>query len=199
MNTNNIKSYAPKARVAFISAVTERAQRLGITEQAIESANVVGDLMQIAGHSFAASQTQGRNDLIRQVQQRGFAVMVEQVAYTWFNRFCAIRYMELHGYLDHSLRVLSHPEKIGSFEILDHAQDVAADLGLDRDRIVELKLAGNKDEELYRYLLLGQCHKLHKAMPFLFEPIDGATELLMPDNLTRTDSLIRDLVNDIPE
>ena len=84
-------------------------------------------------------------------------------------------------------------------EILDHAQDVADQLGLDRNHIVELKLAGNKDEELYRHLLLGQCHKLHEAMPFLFEALDDETELLLPDNLTRTDSILRGLVDSIPE
>ena len=66
-------------------------------------------------------------------------------------------------------------------------------------QIVELKLAGNKDEELYRYLLLGQCHQLHKAMPFLFEALDDETELMLPDNLTRTDSILRGLVDGIPE
>ncbi|EIY3357772.1 BREX-1 system adenine-specific DNA-methyltransferase PglX, partial [Escherichia coli] len=65
--------------------------------------------------------------------------------------------------------------------------------------IVELKLAGNKDEELYRELLLGQCHKLHEAMPFLFDALDDETELLLPDNLTRTDSILRGLVDGIPE
>jgi hypothetical protein len=116
---------------------------------------------------------------------------MEHIAYTWFNRFCAIRFMELHDYLDHGLRVLSHPDNENSFEILEHAQDVAEDLGLNRDQIIELKLAGNQDELLYRTLLLGQCHALHKAMPFLFEAIDDETELLLPDNLTRTDSILR--------
>jgi hypothetical protein len=80
-----------------------------------------------------------------------------------------------------------------------HAQDVAEDLGLDRTQIIELKLAGNQDETLYRELLIGQCHQLHKAMPFLFEALDDETELLLPDNLTRTDSILRGLVDDIPE
>jgi hypothetical protein len=108
--------------------------------------------------------------------------------------------MELKtDYLEHGFRVLSHPEKGNSFEILDHAQDAAEALGLDRNHIVELKLAGNKDEELYRHLLLGQCHQLHKAMPFLFEALDDETELLLPDNLIRTDSILRSLVDGIPE
>ncbi|WP_223936922.1 BREX-1 system adenine-specific DNA-methyltransferase PglX, partial [Aeromonas caviae] len=101
-------------------------------------------------------------------QKLGYAQLIEQVAYTWFNRLCAIRYMEIHDYLGHGFRVLSHPDNPKGFEIIDHAQDAADELGLDRVRIIELKLAGNKDEELYRELLLGQCHKLHEAMPFLF-------------------------------
>ena len=140
--------------------------------------------------------------LAERVQSQGFDQTMEAIAYTWFNRFAAIRYMELHGYLDHGYRVLSHPEGesngIGRPEILDDCAEI--DLpGVDRDQVVELKLAGNKDEELYRILLLGQCHALHEAMPFLFEAIDDETELLLPDNLTKTDSLIRHLVDDIPE
>lgn len=107
--------------------------------------------------------------------------------------------MEIHDYLGHGFRVLSHPDNPKGFEIIDHAQDAADELGLDRARIVELKLAGNKDEELYRELLLGQCHKLHEAMPFLFDALDDETELLLPDNLTRTDSILRGLVDGIPE
>lgn len=200
MNTANIKSYAPKARQAFIVAVTERANKFGIYADHIEQATVTGNLLQIGGHTFEASLAQGRKRLVERVQQLDFAQLMEQVAYSWFNRLCAIRFMELQeGYLGHGLRVLSHPEKSGSFEVLDHAQDAAAELGLDRDCIVELKLAGNKDEELYRELLLGQCHQLYKAMPFLFEQVDDETELLLPENLTRTDSLIHSLVEDIPE
>lgn len=132
-------------------------------------------------------------------QKLGYAQLIEQVAYTWFNRLCAIRYMEIHDYLGHGFRVLSHPDNPKGFEIIDHAQDAADELGLDRARIIELKLAGNKDEELYRELLLSQCHKLHEAMPFLFDALDDETELLLPDNLTRTDSILRGLVDGIPE
>ena len=123
---------------------------------------------------------------------------MEAMAYTWFNRFAAIRYMELHGYLEHGYRVLSHPEGQPYPEILDHAAE--ADLpGLDREKAVELKLDGGKDEELYRLLLLAQCNALHEAMPFLFERIGDETELLLPANLLHTDSLIRQMVEGIDE
>lgn len=62
-----------------------------------------------------------------------------------------------------------------------------------------MKLSGNGDEAIYRELLLAQCHALHRAMPFLFEAVDDEAELLLPDNLTRTDSILRGLVDGIPE
>ncbi|WP_262965891.1 BREX-1 system adenine-specific DNA-methyltransferase PglX [Methylobacter psychrophilus] len=204
MNTNNIKKYAPQARCEFIEAIGKRLNQFGIYADGkslrISEPTFFGSVMQIDGNAFDATLASARKRLVLRAEQLGFAALIEQVAYTWFNRLCAIRFMELKtDYLEHGFRVLSHPEKGNSFEILDHAQDAAEALGLDRDFIVELKLAGNKDEELYRYLLLGQCHQLHQAMPFLFEALDDETELLLPDNLTRTDSILRGLVDGIPE
>ena len=212
MNTNNIKKYAPKARREFMDAVAKRLNAFGITankkgELQIAEANLQGSVLQIAGNSFDGKLAEPRKRIVARSQKLGYAQLIEQVAYTWFNRLCAIRYMEIHDYLGHGFRVLSHPDNSqgagatnkGRFEIIDHAQDAADELGLDRTRIIELKLAGNKDEELYRELLLGQCHKLHEAMPFLFDALDDETELLLPDNLTRTDSILRGLVDGIPE
>jgi len=205
VNTANIKKYAPLARNAFITAVTKRANELGIYDSHIEETTEEGQVLSVEGHRVDLQLKGARNKLIARVEITGFTALMEHIAYTWFNRLCAIRFMELHGYLDHGLRVLSSGEgrvargEREMPEILTHAQDVADDLGLNRDYIIELKLAGNQDELLYRTLLLGQCHKLHQAMPFLFEAIDDETELLLPDNLTRTDSILRGLVNEIPE
>ncbi|MFS4411133.1 BREX-1 system adenine-specific DNA-methyltransferase PglX [Providencia sp. T47] len=204
MNTNNIKKYAPKARREFMDAVAKRLNTFGITankkgELQIAEANLQGSVLQIAGNSFDGKLAEPRKRIVARSQKLGYAQLIEQVAYTWFNRLCAIRYMEIHDYLGHGFRVLSHPDNPKGFEIIDHAQDAADELGLDRAHIIELKLAGNKDEELYRELLLGQCHKLHEAMPFLFDALDDETELLLPDNLTRTDSILRGLVDGIPE
>lgn len=203
MNTNNIKKYAPKARTAFIAAMTKRAALFGIRESSIPSMGIEpleqkGDLALIGDRAFPASIIRPRAALVKKVEQLGFAQTMEQAAYSWFNRLCAIRFMELKGYLDHGLRVLSHPSQPGGFQILDDCLNIELP-GLDRQRITELKLDGNQDEALYRELLLAQCHALHQAMPFLFEAIDDQTELLLPDNLTKTDSLIRELVDAIPE
>ena len=198
MNTAQLKTYAPQARKDFIAAVTARAAKFGITAEHIEPIVEQGDVALIGDKAYPRSVAENRRKIEAQIEQQGFDQVMEAMAYTWFNRFMAIRYMELHGYLDHGRRVLSHPDKQGAFEILEACTEI--DLpGVDKERVVELKLDGSKDEELYRLLLLGQCNALHQAMPFLFEAIEDDTELLLPDNLTKTDSLIRHLVDDIPE
>ncbi len=198
MNTNNIKAYAPKARTDFIAAVTKQAAKYGITESEIHPVEIKGDIALIDGRPFPAAITKPRADLVQLIRQKGFNVVIEQVAYSWFNRLCAIRYMELHDYLGHGRRVLSHPDEGAGFQILEDCLEIELS-GLDQAKVRDLKVDGSKDEELYRELLLAQCHALHQAMPFLFEPVDDATELLLPVNLTKTDSLIRELVDAIPE
>lgn len=198
MNTSHIAKYAPKARKDFIAAATKQAAKYGVTDEETLSISVKGDVALIDGRPVPASIVASRAALVDLVEQVGFVQTMEQAAYSWFNRLCAIRYMELAGYLDHGRRVLSHPEQEGSLQILDDCLDIALP-GLDKDKVRELKLDGTKDEELYRELLLAQCHALHQAMPFLFEQVDDATELLLPENLTNTDSLIRELVDAIPE
>jgi hypothetical protein len=198
MNTAPIKKYAPKARKDFIAAVTRQANKVGVTTKGIAPMDIKGDVALINDRPFPKAIARSRDALVRLVEQHGFAQTMEQAAYSWFNRLCAIRYMEIKGFLDHGRRVLSHPENPNGFQILDDCLHV--DLPeLDKQHIAALKLDGDKDEELYRELLLAQCHALHQAMPFLFEPVDDATELLLPDNLTKTDSLIRELVSAIDE
>lgn len=199
MNTANIKKYAPKARNSFIAAVAKQAARYGITAKGTEPMEQRGDIALIGEKAFSKGIAPARKALERMVEQMGFAQAMEQAAYSWFNRLCAIRYMEIHDFLDHGRRVLSNANgEAGTPQILDDCLDISLP-GLDMQQVAELKLDGNKDEELYRELLLAQCHALHEAMPFLFEAVDDATELLLPDNLTKTDSLTRELVSAIPE
>ncbi|CAM4159979.1 BREX-1 system adenine-specific DNA-methyltransferase PglX [Vreelandella rituensis] len=209
MNTKNIKRYAPQARTRFIETMTRQAARFGIApgqrgEAEIAPVETRGDVMVITPkdgqtHTFPARLSGAREALAQWVKREGFTQAIEQAAYSWFNRLCAIRYMEIHGYLEHGRRVLSGANgEAGQAQILDECLEI--DLpGLDSARVRELKLDGNQDETLYRELLLAQCHALHDAMPFLFEPLDDASELLLPNNLTKTDSLIRELVTEIPE
>ena len=198
MNRNKLKTYAPKARRDFILAVTEQAAKVGIAKDNIEPVEVTGDVAVIGGRAFPRKMAEQRRKLESRIGLFGFDQVMEGVAYTWFNRFAAIRYMEVHEYLDHGYRVLSHPAGNDAPEILEQAEHVGLH-GLDREKIIDFKLDGTKDAELYRMLLIAQCNALHEAMPFLFERIDDEIELLLPDNLLHSDSLIRQLVNEIDE
>lgn len=207
MNTNNLKKVAPRARTAFIKAITARAGEFGITAKGVRAPTISGDVLQVAGFTHPARFAPAITRLQERVANEGFTQLIEQMAYTWFNRFCAIRFMELkseEGYLEHGVRLLSHPTQPQGFEVIDRAPEVIESLmsegvSLDKPALLELMLAGNEQEALFRELLLGQCHRLHQAMPFLFEAIDDETELLLPTGLIRTDAFWRELIDGIPE
>ena len=205
MNRTKLKNYAPQARRAFIQAMTDRAAYYGLTAVKTEPVVERGDVAVIAGREHPRAVAKKRKQLEDRIQRDGFEQTMEAMAYTWFNRLVAIRFMELHGYLEHGYRVLSAaPGERGvstlrdTPEVLEHAEHVELP-GLKRETVIDLKLAGNKEAELYRLLLTSQCNALHAAMPFLFEKIDDETELLLPDNLLHSDSLIRKLVGEIDE
>jgi type II restriction/modification system DNA methylase subunit YeeA len=199
MNTSQIKAYAPKARNDFIKAVTQRAARFGIHgDNNIDPVEFKGDVAIINDQIFTKKGGELREKLVASVKQKGFEIFIRSNAYTWFNRFIAIRYMELHDFFDHGLRVLSNSTDSDIPEILEHAADV--DLpGLDKVKIMELRLAGDKDNELYKMLIIAQCNALHKVMPFLFDPVDSEAELLLPDNLLHSNSPVKKLVDEIDE
>jgi type II restriction/modification system DNA methylase subunit YeeA len=205
MNKAKLKSYAPQARRDFIAAVTARANLLGLSEKDgelnVAASQTQGDTTVIAGQAWPVKVNSQRNQLIARMKKDGFSQTVEAVAYTWFNRFAALRYMEVHDYLSHSYRALSSRDGLLP-DILIHAAEIARDStlpGLKTALVAEMKLSGNRDGELYRMLLVAQCNALSATMPFLFERIDDETELLLPDNLLRTDSVIAKLVAAIDE
>ena len=203
MNKAKLKSYAPQARKDFIAAVEARANLLGLSEKNgqldITPSEKKGDVTLIGGQAWPAKVHGQRERLIREIRKEGYTHTLEAVAYTWFNRFAALRFREIHDYLGHGHRVLSSREG-GLPEILAHATELVGTLpGLNAQQIADMKLAGNKDGELYRLLLVAQCNALSNAMPFLFERIDDESELLLPGNLERTDSVVAKLVESIPE
>jgi type II restriction/modification system DNA methylase subunit YeeA len=203
MNKAKLKTYAPQARKDFIAAVMARANLLGISEMngklEIAPSEKRGDVTLIAGQAWPAKVHEQRERLIKRIQKVGFGGTAESIAYTWFNRFAALRFMEIHDYLGHGHRVLSSREG-GLPEIIAHATELVGTLpGLNTQLVADMKLAGNKDGELYRLLLVAQCNALSSAMPFLFERIDDESELLLPGNLERTDSVVAKLAEAIPE
>jgi len=199
MNKNKLKSYAQNARREFIKAVIQSAAVYGINEKEILPCEEKGDFCFINGKPSPKAIHSQRKTLEEHIQSQGFYQVMEDAAYTWFNRFAAIRFMELKGYLSHGYRVLSHPEEKREPEILEKAQYIERLDGLTKDEIIKLKIDGKGEEKLYARLLLAQCNELSHAMPFLFEKIKDYTELLMPQLLLRNDSLIRIMVNEIPK
>ena len=200
MNTDRLKKFAPAARRSLLASVKSRAMIYGITNDRPEKDSLKkaeGDLVRINGILYPKTIESDWNNLVAMVEQHGFEVVCEQAAYTWFNRLMALRYLEVHGWLDHGFRVLSHPKGGLRPEVLEQAQTVDIP-GLDRTLVLNF-LADGKDEELYQYLLLQQCLGLHHALPLLFDHLEPAIRLLVPDNLLTPNSIIRAFVDEIPE
>src|SRR5687768_16566779 len=144
MNRTALKNYAPTARMEFIQAVTDRAAFYGLTAKKIEPVTENGDVVIIGGRAFPRMVASQRRSLADRIARQGFDQVMEVMAYTWFNRFVALRFMELHGYVDHGYRVLSHPEGKGTPEIVEQAEHVTLP-GLDSQKVIELKLDGTKE------------------------------------------------------
>jgi type II restriction/modification system DNA methylase subunit YeeA len=199
MNKAKLKTYAPQARRDFIQMIRQRADLLGLTKREIEQPQITGDIALIEGRPYPKRYAELHKRLAEKIRTEGLEQFIERIAYSWFNRFAALRFMEVNNFLSHGFRVLSSREAgKNEPEILTHAAEI--DLpGLDKNKVLELKLAGNKDAELYRQLLIAQCNELHRAMPFLFEKINDETEILLPDNLLHSDSVIRKMVAAIDE
>src|SRR5436309_2318287 len=143
MDRTQVKNYAPRARRDFIEAVTDKAAVYGLSAEKIEPVAVKGNVAIIGSRAFPSSVGSKRKALEASIERNGFAQTMEALAYTWFNRFVAIRFMEMHGYLDHGYRVLSNPDPAKSIpEILDHAEHVSLP-GLKKEKVIDLKLDGN--------------------------------------------------------
>ena len=162
LNRTKLKNYAPQARRDFIQAMTDRAAYYGLTAKKVEPVVERGDVAVIAGREHPRAVAKKRKQLEDRIKRHGFEQTMEALAYTWFNRFIAIRYMELHGYLDHGYRVLSHPEGKPTPEILQHAEYVELP-GLKREKVIDLKLEGNKEAELYRLLLVATMQRTQQS------------------------------------
>lgn len=184
INKSELKTYAIQARIDFIQAVKEKAAKFGIFDDNPVPAREQGDMLIIDRMTYPRSIAGAYNNVLKKIWMYGYEEAMNEIAYTWFNRMVALRYMELHNLFNHGYKVIGDERP----EILIHANDVVLD-GLNMQKVTDLLLAGNRDEELYAYLLQTQFAALNKAMPFLFEKIDDATALLMPGNLLASDSV----------
>ncbi|MEF2549937.1 BREX-1 system adenine-specific DNA-methyltransferase PglX [Aurantimonas sp. A2-1-M11] len=194
VDLSRLKAYAPQARKDFRKSVTERAARIGITAGGIVEAQRQGDVVIVGGTAYDKTFGKQREALVSKVKKDGFDQVIEEIAYTWFNRLIALRFLELNEYLGHGFQIVGPGKTSGT---LPEALLNAEHLNLPRlpeDRVREIKIAGDYEEKLYRSILIAQCNALSDTMGFMFEKIGDATELLLPDNLLATDGIIRKLV-----
>ena len=193
MDKNAIKKFAVWARTELIARVSLKGVEYGITEDNIEAANADS----VGGKVLTADEKKQRQALIAEINDKGYKQVMEEVAYTWFNRFSALRFMEVNGYIPSHVRVFTDEENNFKPQIITEAIHLDLD-GLDMEKVYELKDA-EKTEELYKYLLIVQCNALNKILPGMFQKIADYTELLLPDNLLREGSVIQQMIELIPE
>ena len=193
MDKNAIKKFAVWARRELIERVSQKAMQYGIEKDSIIDATADS----INGTVLTDIQKNQRRALISQINHKGFEEVMEEVAYTWFNRFIALRFMEVNGYLPTRVRVFTDEENNFKPQIIDEALHLDLD-GLNMDKVYEFKNA-NQTEELYKYLLIIQCNALSSVLPGMFQRISDYTELLLPDNLLREGSVIEQMISLIPE
>ena len=193
MDKNAIKKFAVWARTELIARVSLKGVEYGITEDNIEDANADS----VGGKVLTADEKKQRQALISEIKDKGYKQVMEEVAYTWFNRFSALRFMEVNGYLPSHVRVFTDEENNFKPQIIAEAIHLDLD-GLNMEKVYELKEA-EKTEELYKYLLIVQCNALNKILPGMFQKIADYTELLLPDNLLREGSVIQQMIELIPE
>lgn len=195
MDKRAIERFAVWARRELMERVTRRAARFGITAEA--DTHIAG-LSSVGATLFSAAEAAQRDALVQRILEKGFAFVMEEVAYTWFNRFCALRFMEVNDYLPTHLRVFTNAA--GEFKPQILAEALALELpAAERTRLLQAMQEGAADEVIFKQLLIWQCNDLGTCLPGMFERIGDYTELLFPDNILREDSVIARLVSDIPE
>lgn len=216
MNKTAIKNFAVWARRKLINDITYKAGMLGITEYGIADklpqstndlhfydigtknyAEVSG--IEISQRSALVSAIRNKEKDINNYKE-AFQYIVEEVAYTWFNRLIAIRFMEVNDYLPSRIRVLSSENKAKiepDFVTTPFDTDLEFS-SYECDRVLELK-DENKLDELFRMLFIKQCNKLHDILPELFEKTDDYTELLLTISFTDKDGVVYRLTHGIDE
>lgn len=216
MNKTKIRNFAEWAREKLIADITYKAGTLGINKNGIAEKlpQSTGDLefYDIGTKDYAqvsGDEIKQRNALVKAIQlkeksystyKEAFENLVEEVAFTWFNRMIAIRFMEVNDYLPSGIRVLSSENKAKNEpDFVTNPFDADLDLSAyEQDKVLELK-DQNKSDDLFRMLFIKQCNQLHELLPDLFENTKDYTELLLTISFTDTDGIVYKLVHDIDE
>lgn len=215
MNKTAIKNFAVWARNKLIADISYKAGLLGITEKGIKdplpqstSAVQFFDIGTKEPNSITGVEIEQRRKLVEEIERKAkqdkyadaYKGVIEEVAYTWFNRLIAIRFMEVNDYLPTRIRVLSSESKDKiEPDLVTYALEANLDYTpFEKDRIIQMKHE-NELDELFRMLFIKQCNALNEILPELFEQINDYTELLLNISFTDIDGIVYRLVNDISE
>ena len=193
MDKNAIKKYAVWARRELISRVSQKAALYEITTDGYGNQNADS----VHGRIMSTEEKKQRIALIDRIKEKGYEQVMEEIAYTWFNRFSALRFMEVNGYLPTRIRVFTDEENHFKPQILTEAINMELD-GLDMQTVYDLKNANN-DDALFKYMIIVQCNALSKILPGMFQRISDYTEILLPDNLLREGSVLEQMIALIPQ
>ncbi|TCI61816.1 BREX-1 system adenine-specific DNA-methyltransferase PglX [Exiguobacterium sp. SH3S1] len=194
MNKGALKKFATEARRELLERVELQARKIGITKDLIQTANVESsDAVFIDGIHLSHVERKQRNKLIARIDEIGFERVMDETAYTWFNRLVALRFMEVNEYLPTKVRVLSSSNE-ESVEPDMMREALSLDLEVDKKLVYELKM-NNDTDGLFKYLIKVHCNDLNRYMPFMFESIEDYKEILFPEGLLGTDSFVRKMTN----
>ena len=214
MNKTAVKNFAVWARNKLRSEIAYKARLVGITEKCIAEPlpQSTGDLQMFDIGTSQPVKIEGkivieqRNSLAKAIREKrlpypeAFDAVIEEVAYTWFNRLIAVRFMEVNDYLPSRVRVLSsvYPDKAEPDFVTSPFETDLAFTSDEMDYIDECKDKSRLDE-LFQFLFIRQCNTLHNILPELFETTNDYTELLLNVSFTDKDGVVWHLVHDVPE
>ena len=205
MDRSSIKTFAVESRRQMIESVKYQASLIGITAEGISEPISKADGMETydygAGtHSIFDEDIEKRKSLVNEIENKGFDNVVEEVAYTWFNRIIAIRYMEVNDYLPTRTRVLSSeiPDKIEP-DIIAEALDLDLDYAPEDKELIIKLLDENNLDVLFQFLFIKQCNKLTEILPGLFEKTNDYMELLLNISFTDKNGIVRQLIDNFDE
>lgn len=188
LDKSAIREFAVNARRKLKEKVELQANKMGFfaDNRAVQYEFEDDTQFKINGETFSKSQA---NILRREIQDKGFDIVVDEVAYTWFNRFIALYYMECHNYIDNGLNIVS------SIDDLNQTAMKAPNYFRNLNKEMLFSAIQNNDSDaVYRTLIIAQCNELNNKLPFLFEKISDYTELLFPSGMLNNDSVIREML-----
>lgn len=214
MDKTAVKNYAIWARTKLIEDIKYKASLLGITEKGIADAlpqsttqEQYFDIGTREPYAIRGVQIAQRRSLAEAIKKKAqesdyltaYNSIIEEVAYTWFNRFIAVRFMEVNDYLPCKIRVLSAVDGRQEPDIVQNPFDAKLDYTSAEEELISQHQMNNEGDKLFNMLFVKVCNDLSKVLPQLFEAEQDYTELLLNISYTDQDGLIYKLVHDIPE